>query len=125
MTEGMWNRASWRAAFYHAAGPETARTVAFANPVGARAVPSCSMHSVRRREIRGGYGADEFSNGWRDLSFALRLTCFRRRDNGASIGMMIVGGRSRPEAVTWHSCIKQERPRSIGAGNGRRLRLFR
>jgi hypothetical protein len=32
---------------------------------------------------------------------------------------MIVGGRSLPGAITWHSCIKQERPYSIRAVNGR------
>jgi hypothetical protein len=38
---------------------------------------------------------------------------------------MIVGDRSPPDAVTWHSSIKQERPCSIRAGNGRRVRLSR
>ena len=39
--------------------------------------------------------------------------------------MMIVGERSPPDAVTWHSSIKQERPYSIRAGNGRHVRLSR
>jgi hypothetical protein len=38
---------------------------------------------------------------------------------------MIVDERSLPVAITFHSPIKQKRPRSICAGNGRRLRLFR
>jgi hypothetical protein len=38
---------------------------------------------------------------------------------------MIIAERSLPDAITSHSSIKQERPRSIRAGNGRRLQLFR
>jgi hypothetical protein len=45
-------------------------------------------------------------NGCADSSFAPRLACFRRHDDGASVGVMIVGERSLPEAVTWHSSIK-------------------
>jgi hypothetical protein len=59
------------------------------------------------------------------LSFAPRLTFFRWHNDGASSGMMVLGERSPPEAITWHSCIKQERPCSIHAGGGRRLRFLR
>jgi hypothetical protein len=38
---------------------------------------------------------------------------------------MIVGERSLPDAITSHSSIKKERPCSIRAGNGRRVRLSR
>ena len=33
-------------------------------------------------------------NGCEDLSFALRLACFRWHDDGASVGVMIVGERA-------------------------------
>jgi hypothetical protein len=39
-------------------------------------------------------------------SFATRLTCIRRPDNGASIGVTIVGEWSLPEAITSHASIK-------------------
>ena len=45
-------------------------------------------------------------NGCADLSFARWLACFRCHDDGASVGVMIVGDRSPPDAVTWHSSIK-------------------
>jgi hypothetical protein len=38
---------------------------------------------------------------------------------------MIVGERSLPVAIPFHSPNKQERPRSVRAGNGRRLGLFK
>ena len=57
-----------------------------------------------------------------DSASAPRLACFRRHDDGAGIGVTIVGG-SLPLAITWHSSIKQERPCSIRVGNGRRVRL--
>ena len=64
-------------------------------------------------------------NGCAGSSFARWLACFRWHDDGASVGVMIVGDRSPPDAVTWHSSIKKERPCSIRAGNGRRVRLSR
>jgi hypothetical protein len=45
-------------------------------------------------------------NGCADSSFAPRLACFRWHDDGASVGVMIVGDRSLPDAITWHSSIK-------------------
>jgi hypothetical protein len=45
-------------------------------------------------------------NGCADLSFAPRLACFRWHDDGASVGVMIVGERSLPDAITSHSAIK-------------------
>ena len=60
-----------------------------------------------------------------DLSFAPRLACVRWHDDGACARVMIAGERSLPEAIAAHSSIKQERPCSIRAGNGRCLRLFR
>jgi hypothetical protein len=59
-----------------------------------------------------------------DLSFAPRLACFRWHDDGASVGVMIVGERSLPDAITSNSSIKSERPCSTRARNGRRARLF-
>jgi hypothetical protein len=41
-----------------------------------------------------------------------------------AVGTMIVNQRSLPVAITFHSPVKQERPRSIFAGRGRRLGLF-
>ena len=45
-------------------------------------------------------------NGCADLSFAPKLACFRWHDDGASVGVMIVGERSLPDAITSHSSIK-------------------
>jgi hypothetical protein len=45
-------------------------------------------------------------NGCADLSFARRLACFRWHDDGAGAGVMIVGERSLPDAITSHSSIK-------------------
>lgn len=42
----------------------------------------------------------------RSSSLALRLACFRWRDDGASAGVMIVGERSPLDAITSHSPIK-------------------
>jgi hypothetical protein len=42
----------------------------------------------------------------RDLSFASWLTCFRLHDDGTGVGVMIVGGRSLPDAITSHPAIK-------------------
>jgi hypothetical protein len=73
-----------------------------------------------------GHGADEqFSNGRADSSFAAGLACLRWHDDGAGAGVTIVGERSLTGAVTSHSSVKQERPCSIGAGNGRRVGLSR
>jgi len=44
--------------------------------------------------------------GCADSSFARWLACFRWHDDGASVGVMIVGDRSPPDAVTWHTSIK-------------------
>jgi hypothetical protein len=43
-------------------------------------------------------------------SFALRLACLRWHDDGAGFVVILVGDRSSPGAVAWHSSIKQERP---------------
>jgi hypothetical protein len=45
-------------------------------------------------------------NGCADSSFAPRLACFRWHDDGPSVWVMIVGDRSLPDAITWHSSIK-------------------
>jgi hypothetical protein len=44
------------------------------------------------------------------LSFALRLACLRWHDDGASFVVILVGDRSSPGAVAWHSSVEQERP---------------
>lgn len=36
----------------------------------------------------------------------LRLTCFRWQSDSATIGTMITGGRTLPDAITSHSSIK-------------------
>src|SRR4051812_43426288 len=63
-------------------------------------------------------------NGCAGLSLVPWLAGFRWHDNRASVGMTVVGAHSLPGAITSHSSIKEERPCSIRAGNGRRLRLF-
>jgi hypothetical protein len=42
----------------------------------------------------------------RDLSFAPWLVFSRWHDDGTGAGVMIVGGRSLPDAITWHPAIK-------------------
>jgi hypothetical protein len=44
-------------------------------------------------------------NGCADSSFACWLACFRWHDDGASVEVVIVGDRSPPDVVTWHSSI--------------------
>ena len=75
-------------------------------------------------DVGPGRGADVSKRVGNSL-FGRGLACFRWHDDGATVGTMIVDARSLPVAIAFHSPIKQERPRFICAGNGRRLRLFR
>jgi hypothetical protein len=81
------------------------------------------MRLVGARSGHGGQGA-KFNKRRAHSLFAPRLACFRWRDDGAGVEVMIVGQRSLPEAITAHSSIEQERPCPIGAGNEWRARLF-
>lgn len=46
------------------------------------------------------------TNGGGDSSFVPRLACLRWHDDGAGVGVLMVGERSLPDAVTLHSSIK-------------------
>jgi hypothetical protein len=69
-----------------------------------------SANSRRRQEPAAVTADTELMNnsidGCVDSSFAPRLACFRWHDDGASVGVMIVGERSLPDAITSHSSIK-------------------